>query len=445
MKKILVFKKGSFIYIKAFIIMLVFWVLSPNLSAQQTSNDTYRPRVVANKLHSKKARVIFFNEDKSNDRNENFYVATGRHPQWFSNIKLEVQHEGGVSTRNGMFMDTGHLFLVGDWNNKGSEDIIFDFGSNLKANVREKMRLTDKGHLGLGTESPKGMLHVTGDTYSKGTIYLFAHEGDGKSGTAYLQARDKSGNSNIGLQLRSQNAGNIVNALKIIPNGNIGIGTGSPQAKLDVRGNTTIIGNTKIDGDTNINGDTSIKGDLTLSNPNRSQGFLINKGLDIRLTNIPNSHFSIQNAFGADALYIDTKGKIAIGELSNSELTEQLHVGGRIKARGFIADASSFPDYVFNKNYDLTPIEEVKTYTEIHHSLPGMPTEKEVIKNGLDLKKITTISVEKIEELYLYTFKQQKLIKRQQAKINELNDARISQQKLIQNLQDRLEKLERPK
>ncbi|WP_298313287.1 hypothetical protein [uncultured Aquimarina sp.] len=427
-----------------FLTLMIFCCIASQESLAQ-SNTTKWPQ--SDKIHSKRARVIIMNGDSSASPNENFYVTWGKHNHWFSQgIRLEVQKERGIGARSGMFMDTSHLYLVGDWdNNSTSEDIIFGFNSNLRSNVDEKMRLTDEGLLGLGTKSPKGKLHVNGDIYAKGHVFFRAHEGDGKSGTAYLQARDKSGNSNIGLQLRSQNAGNIVNALKIIPNGNIGIGTGSPQAKLDVRGNTTIIGSTKIDGDTNINGNTSIKGDLTLSNPDRSQEFLINKGLDIRLTNIPNSHFSVQNAFGADALYIDTKGKIAIGELSNSELTEQLHVGGRIKARGFIADASSFPDYVFNKNYDLTPIEEVKTYTEIHHSLPGMPTEKEVIKNGLDLKKITTISVEKIEELYLYTFKQQKLIKRQQAKINKLNTARISQQKLIQNLQDRLEKLERPK
>jgi len=368
-----------------FLTLMIFCCIASQESLAQ-SNTTKWPQ--SDKIHSKRARVIIMNGDSSASPNENFYVTWGKHNHWFSQgIRLEVQKERGIGARGGMFMDTSHLYLVGDWdNNSTSEDIIFGFNSNLRSNVDEKMRLTEKGLLGLGTKSPKGKL-----------------------------------------------------------NGNIGIGTGSPQAKLDVRGNTTIIGSTKIDGDTNINGNTSIKGDLTLSNPDRSQEFLINKGLDIRLTNIPNSHFSIQNAFGVDALYIDTKGKIAIGELSNSELTEQLHLGGRIKARGFIADASSFPDYVFNKNYDLTPIEEVKTYTEIHHSLLGMPTEKEVIKNGLDLKKITTISVEKIEELYLYTFKQQKLIKRQQAKINELNTARISQQKLIQNLQDRLEKLERPK
>jgi len=34
--------------------------------------------------------------------------------------KLKVQRERRTAARNGMFMDTRDLFLVGDWNNNSS-------------------------------------------------------------------------------------------------------------------------------------------------------------------------------------------------------------------------------------------------------------------------------------------------------------------------------------
>ena len=72
------------------------------------------------------------------------------------------------------------------------------------------------------------------DIYAKGHVYLYAFEGENRSGTAYLQARDKSNRSSIGLQLRSQINGSIRNALKIAPNGYVGIGTTNPKAELQL-------------------------------------------------------------------------------------------------------------------------------------------------------------------------------------------------------------------
>ena len=402
----------------------------------QAQESTTRPRSSASIFGRNNAIVMHMNDDGSSHKDEEFFVSRGKGP-WYDNIKFRVHANGTISTTNGIHADWGALYLVADWDNsRNTEDIIFGFDGYQKDKIKEKMRLTDEGSLGIGTKSPKAKLHVNGNIYAKGQVYLYAYEGDNKSGTAYLQARDKSNSSSIGLQLRSQNAGTTVNALKIMPNGNIGIGTSSPTNKLDVKGNTHIEGNTTITGttnllDTKISGNTSVNGDLTMSNLNRAQELLIQKGLNIRLSNIENSHFSIQNAFGSDVVYIANNGKIAIGNPNIPELTEQLHVGGRIKASGFIADASSFPDYVFSKEYKLMTLQEIKEYTSKNHHLPGMPSEKEIISSGLDLKKVTTISVEKIEELYLHTIQQQELIE--------------IQQQLIKRLEQRITRLEKLK
>ncbi|WP_298313289.1 hypothetical protein [uncultured Aquimarina sp.] len=403
-------------------VSIFFLISTSGLFAQNSTPKPGNPRKHM-KIDSKIGIVNHFNKDSKGD-NEDFYFSAGS-GNWRDKVQFRIHHNGTISTTAGIHADWGDLYLVADWDNSSSnEDIIFGFDGYQRNKVKERMRLTDDGRLGIGTKSPRSPLHVNGDIYSKGNIKMSSYEGEGKSGTAYIQARDFSGNSNIAFQFRTQKSGNKVDVLKMTSTGNVGIGTSSPQAKLDVRGNTTIIGNTKIDGDTNINGDTYIKGDLSLSNSDRSQAFLINKGLDLKLTNIPSSHFSVQNAFGTDALYIDTKGKIAIGDLQETELTEQLHVGGRIKAGGFIADASSFPDYVFANDYQLMSLAAVKAYTSQNHSLPGMPTEEEVLADGLDLKKVVTISVEKIEELYLHMFAQQQTIKKLEQQIKKLEKSK---------------------
>jgi hypothetical protein len=95
-----------------------------------------------------------------------------------------------------------------------------------------------EGNVGFGTNSPRYRIHNVGDYYGKGHVYLYAYEGDGNNGTAYLQARDDSGASTIDLQLRTQNAGTAVNAMRIMFDGKVGIGTTAPAVKLQVSGGT---------------------------------------------------------------------------------------------------------------------------------------------------------------------------------------------------------------
>ncbi len=60
-------------------------------------------------------------------------------------------------------------------------------------------------------------------------------------------------------------------------------------------------------------------------------------------------------------------------------------------------------DYVFKDNYKLKPLDEVKEYISENGHLPNIPSEKEIIEEGIDVSEMNVKMMEKIEELFLYT------------------------------------------
>ncbi len=112
-------------------------------------------------------------------------------------------------------------------------------------------------------------------------------------------------------------------------------------------------------------------------------------------------------------------GKIGIGTNIPDEL---LTVKGKIHTQEVLVDLNGAvaPDYVFEKyyegtsnlntTYDFPNLSEIELYIKEHHHLPGVPSAEELNENGLSLKKMTLILLEKLEELTLYTIQQQKEI-----------------------------------
>ncbi|MBP9187433.1 MAG: hypothetical protein KBE91_10530 [Bacteroidia bacterium] len=71
-----------------------------------------------------------------------------------------------------------------------------------------------------------------------------------------------------------------------------------------------------------------------------------------------------------------------------------------------------FPDYVFGKNYTLTPLSELEAFIKKYHHLPNIPSAAEVGQNDnqIELAEMQLKLLEKIEELTLYILQQQKEI-----------------------------------
>ena len=90
-----------------------------------------------------------------------------------------------------------------------------------------------------------------------------------------------------------------------------------------------------------------------------------------------------------------------------------------------------WPDYVFKKDYKLSTLAEVKKYRDQNHHLPDMPSEKEIIDNGLNLGEMNKVLAKKMEELTLYLMEKDEEMKALKDRMDKLEKRIIIKKRLI--------------
>lgn len=125
-------------------------------------------------------------------------------------------------------------------------------------------------------------------------------------------------------------------------------------------------------------------------------------------------------------IIIDGIVGINIGEVYYDYLTNAL---GSLYVRGGIVTEKVsikryglqwWPDFVFHSNYRLMPMQDLREYIAINHHLPDVPSEAEVMENGIELGDMQSILLKKIEEMTLYMLQQQETIEQLEHRIAEL-------------------------
>jgi hypothetical protein len=122
---------------------------------------------------------------------------------------------------------------------------------------------------------------------------------------------------------------------------------------------------------------------------------------------------------GGSTMAIQSDGNIGIGTTSP---TQKLTVNGTIYGKEVKVDLNvPGPDYVFEKDYKLPSLQEIKSYVDQHKHLEGVPSAKEMEQNGINVSEMNMILLRKIEELTLHVIELKKENQMQNAKINELS------------------------
>ncbi len=98
-------------------------------------------------------------------------------------------------------------------------------------------------------------------------------------------------------------------------------------------------------------------------------------------------------------------GVVSIGDPPSLPGDYKLFVmGGILTEKLRVANSSGtyWADHVFNKNYKLKSLSELKRFIEINKHLPEIPTASEVNVTGIDVLEFETKLLQKVEELTLY-------------------------------------------
>ncbi|MGG5208943.1 cell wall anchor protein [Chryseobacterium sp. MIQD13] len=123
--------------------------------------------------------------------------------------------------------------------------------------------------------------------------------------------------------------------------------------------------------------------------------------------------------------YNDGRYYIGIQDLANGTWIKFFNnatarFDGKIFAKEVEIKANVWADYVFRKDYKLNSLEEVEKHIQEKGHLPNIPSEAEILKNGINVADMNTKLMEKIEELTLYSIEQNKQLKVQSEKVEKL-------------------------
>jgi hypothetical protein len=245
-----------------------------------------------------------------------------------------------------------------------------------------------------------------------------------------LRAFGSNSNANPMLWARTENnqaftgitSGNYTSRFIVTPTGNAGVNIEAPRATFDIKS----LGGYNYPG--------LLIGRQRLGSPSKTRHIMfipllhddgynsISKRYDQGLFFTDGNGTSGENLNGAFVIapWSDPTnsnvGGLRIDKFGN------LEVHGTTRTTKLTVNAKWWSDFVFDEDYKLMGLTELEKYIKLNKHLPGVPCEKEVLKNGLDVAEMQAIQQQKIEELTLYIISLEKKMKEMSKTIKALID-----------------------
>ena len=337
----------------------------------------------------------------------------------------EVSSMGGLAL--GRYLDAGGssgTFVIGEGINAGHKlssnhdhGLVIGFGSTKPTvfvttspnNIGQGI-LNKTGKVAIGNVTPQAKLHIRSDAGEDAGIILVPAQPS--SSNTFIRLRDNyhsitvnnSGEMNIITGI--DNPLGITSSNLNISENLINLGLTNNQRITLSSGNVPSIGSNAC----------PTSGGYSRNAVGPSYVFEFgSSGLLLRTANyIEPRHDLITN--WRDALSVKTDGTITLnGKVGvNTDNTTREYAfavdGGIITTKVHIQDVTDWNDRVFGKDYPLMPLSEMEAFVSSYHHLPGILSETEVKTNGFDMAEMQSALLGKVEELVLYTIKQQKEI-----------------------------------
>lgn len=293
------------------------------------------------------------------------------------------------------------------------------------------------GNVGIGTTSPNSALQVAGtlsavdlpSILGSSTPVIYGNIGGAYPtfGVSINHVVENSDLNQYGMALLTTDSylTGRTEKLRITSEGNVGIGTTTPGSKLQVAGTISAI------NFANTMGSSSpvIYGSIGGAYP--TFGISINHVVEDAGSNHYGMALLTTDSFltgRTEKMRIAANGNVGIGTINPDA---KLAVNGTIHSKEVIVDLNNWPDYVFQPQYNLRTLTEIKRFIAQNQHLPEMPSAAEVEAKGINLGEMNKLLTKKVEELTLYLLD----------KDNEVNMLKMNVTSLEKNYQDQQEQL----
>lgn len=296
-------------------------------------------------------------------------------------------------------------------------------------------------NLGVGTSWPQERLDIYGSgdniqlrNYSETEAGLIMRDHDNQTTEFGKLLWNSGGDNEFDFYINDASTPKMT----LNKDGDLGIGITAPQERLQVNGNAKIGdqwgNNVSLGAVTSSANFVSKYVGFNLSHDgtnwsvynnsvNGASGILTKNTGKLLFVSVPTNVGTISdNTIAIDysvmSIYqSSTEGRVVMGTANRDA---NLYVNGIAKAHRIEVLATVWSDFVFDDQYHLPSLMEVEEYIQKNNHLPDVPSEKEVMKKGIDLGEMDAILLQKIEELTLYTIEQQKIIDHLKNEVDEL-------------------------